>query len=209
VTAICLTVKNMKKIMYLLLFALPVVSLAQKSDSLICKMISDSLPAGWSATYKNGLVTVMKQDSVWFYNGINAPVELTPRDHAPFGAHRGVYKMEIRVLPGWSGKQLRSAVKKNAEIMNKIYEKYRMGEIANKNGDYAPKNEDEQKRVDAYYKESEAAQSGLTVIPTINQEKNSFVVHSSISSTGLSIWPEKSSGEIFNTESKIYSILRR
>jgi hypothetical protein len=198
----------MKKILFLLL-CLPPALFAQKTDSLICKMINDSLPKGWKASYEKGVVTVVKMDSIWFYNGINAPVERTPSEHPPFGANKSMYRMEIKVLPGWSNKQMRSAVKKNAELMNKIYEKYKMSEITNKNGDYAPKNEDEEKRVEGYFKECEKTQSQLTVIPAITQEKNSYIVHSSISETSMSIWPDKSSGEIFNTEAKIYSILRK
>ena len=101
-----------------------------------------------------------------------------------------------------------SAVKNNSALMNKVYEKYKMSEIDNKNGDYAPKNEDEQKRVESYYKDCELLQAQLITMPTINADKNSYMVHSSISG-GSSIWPSKSSGEIYNTEAKIYSILRK
>ena len=198
----------MKKALILLFFALPVMAGAQKSDSLICKMIADSLPQGWWAKVEKGSIWVGKTDSIWFYNGINAPLEIKPSEKPPFGANKTVYRMEIKVLPGWSQKQMKSAVKNNAAIMNKIYEKYKMSEIPNKNGDFAPRNEDEQKRVDAYYKESEKAQTELVTIPTICNEKNSFIVQSGIS-TGLSIWPHKAQGEIYNTEMKVYSVLRK
>jgi hypothetical protein len=198
-----------RKYIFACLVALPFATIAQKSDSDFCKMISDSLPGGWKAILEKGTITVVKLDSVWFYNGINAPVEMTPSDHPPFASNKGQYRMEIKVLPGWSNRQMRSAVKKNTEILNRIYEKYRMSEITNKNGDYAPKNDDEQQRVEAYYKECEQVQPQLAVIPTINLDKNSFVIRSSISDTGMSIWPDKISGEIFNTEAKIYSILRK
>jgi hypothetical protein len=198
----------MKKIIFILL-VLPLLAGAQKTDSLICKMIRDSLPKNWVAKYDKGIVTVWKKDSVWFYNGMNAPLELTPSDHPPFGAIKGIYKMEITVQPGWSMKQMRSAIRNNSNVMNKIYEKYRMGEIANKNGDYAPANDDEMKRVEAYYKECEQAQSQLKVIPTINTDKNSYVIHTSISDPGFLVWPDVAGGEINSTQAMIYSILRK
>lgn len=181
---------------------------AQKNDSLLCKMIADSVPVGWSAKLEKGTIIVAKKDSVWFYNGINAPLELKPSEKPPFAATKGVYQMEIKIQNAWTQKVMRSAVKNNSALMNKVYEKYKMAEINNKNGDFAPKNEDEQRRVEAYYKECETLQSQLVTIPTINGEKNSYIVHSSISG-GSSVWPSKSSGEIYNTEAKIYSILRK
>ena len=199
----------MKKSFSLILFAFPSFIFGQMTDSILAKKIIDSLPNGWRVIYNKTTVTVLKKDSVWFYNGINAPLELKPSEHPPFGAYKSQYKMEIRIQPSWSSKQMRTAVKNNSSIMNKIYEKYKMNEITNKNGDYAPKNDDETKRVEAYYKECEQAQSQLVIIPTMNTEKNSFIIHTNISETGFSIWPQKSSGEIYNTEAKIYSILRK
>jgi len=198
----------MKKVLIYLFLAAPFLGAAQKTDSLICKMIKDSVPNNWSVKLEKGLITIMKKDSVWFYNGINAPLELKPSTNPPFGANKGIYQMEIKVQASWSQKQMRSAVKNNSALMNKVYEKYKMSEIDNKNGDYAPKNEDEQKRVESYYKDCELLQAQLITMPTINADKNSYMVHSSISG-GFSIWPSKSSGEIYNTEAKIYSILRK
>ena len=181
---------------------------AQKNDSLIYKMIKDSIPQDWNASLNKGMITIVKKDSVWFYNGINAPLELKPSEKPPFASNKSIYQMEITMQPAWSQKQMRSAVKNNSNLMNKVYEKYKMSEIDNKNGDYVAKNDEEQKRVEAYYKECEVLQSQLITIPTINAQKNSYLVHSSISG-GMSIWPSKVSGEIFNTEAKIYSILRK
>ena len=147
------TMKSMKKIFSLvigLFFSIHFCS-AQKGDSLICKMIRDSVPSGWTVTLQKGVIIVLKKDSVWFYNGINAPLELKPSEKPPFASNKSIYQMEITVQPAWSQKQMRSAVKNNSNLMNKVYEKYKMGEIDNKNGDYAAKNDEEQKRVDAYY----------------------------------------------------------
>jgi len=183
-------------------------SFAQQTDSLLADSIARILPNGWTVTAKDNRLFIARLDSVWFYNAINAPVDVVPSDKPPFASMKGVYTIEVRYEKKWSDKAVKSALKSNSEKLNAVYVKYRMDSIPNKMGDYAPRNEDEKKRVEAYNKECAELQKQLIEVPNAGSDKYSYFIKSGYSFPGQEVWPNKASSEVAEVETLVNKTLR-
>jgi len=181
---------------------------SQQTDSALVDSVKKHLPKGWTASFEGNKIVIIKTDSVWFYNAINAPVEFTPSDTPPFAAMKGIYSIEIRYVKRWTDKAVKNALKSNADKMNAVYKKYNMDSIPNKMGDYAPRNDDEQKRVTAYNKECTELQKTLTAIPNASSPKYSYYIKSGYSFPGQQVWPNSASSEVAEVETLINQLLR-
>jgi len=185
-----------------------VKAFSQQMDSALVDSVKKHLPNGWSTSAQGNKIAITKKDSIWFYNGINAPVEMIPSDKPPFAAMKGVYKIEIRYEKRWSDKSIKNALKSNAEKMNAVYKKYNMDSIPNKMGDYAPRNADEEKRVEGYNKECIELQKTLIEIPNASSPKYSYYIKSSFSFPGQEVWPHSASSEVAEVETLFNQLLR-
>ena len=181
---------------------------AQTTDSALVDSVKKNLPKGWTVVSSGNKLTVIKTDSVWFYNAINAPVEFVPSDNPPFAAMKGIYKIEIRYEKRWSDKAVKSALKSNADKLNTVYKKYNMDSIPNKMGDYAPRNADEEKRVAAYNKECSEIQKQLIEVPNAASAKYSYFIKSGHAFPGEEVWPNKANSEVAQVETLVNEILR-
>lgn len=181
---------------------------AQVTDSALVDSVKKHLPNGWTAYASGNKIVITKTDSVWFYNAINAPVEMSPSDKPPFAAMKGVYRIEVRYEKKWSDKAVKSALKSNTDKMNAVYKKYNMDSIPNKMGDYAPRNDDEMIRVEAYNKECAELQKTLIEIPNAASAKYSYFIQSGRAFPGQEVWPFSASSEIAEVETAINQLLR-
>lgn len=197
------------KIVFLLTVLSNFLQAQTTDDTLVYKLVKDSLPSGYTALLTKQGVVISKTDSVFTVANFNNTDEMVSGDVPQNGAVKMKYILTINAYAKWTDKQIKSALKVNEQTLSKIYEKYKIAEIKDSMDVYFPKNEDEQARLLLYYDDCEHLQPSLIKIPNFASGKYSFAIVSAIANSGRVIIPYKVSSETSQLENKLRDILRR
>ena len=185
-------------------------SFSQPVHSDLYARIASILPLGWAILEDGNRITATLKEPVWSYNAMNAPPVMDMCEHSPSPDKKTQYRIVVEYTGRWSEHRLDKAKWNNDDMRNeeiRLYEKYRLKDIRNKNGDYVPANDDERRRLKGYAGELKAVKDHIIRLPDINTAMYSIFISDNTSGPGFIVCPHDAAQEGLWLRRKIIATL--